>query len=97
MYDGRRDRPKKHAAVLPETPAGPETPALREKTMRITGMMCGHCEAAVKGVLEKVPGVRSVTASHEAGTALVILDDEVSDEALKTAVEAIGYIVDGID
>ena len=60
-------------------------------------MMCEHCEAAVKGALEKVPGVRMATASHEAGTAIVTLNGEVSDEALKTAVEAIGYLVDGVD
>jgi copper chaperone CopZ len=47
--------------------------------------------------LEKVPGVRSATASHEAGTAKVLLEAEVSDEALTRAVEAIGYIVDGVD
>ena len=46
---------------------------------------------------EKVPGVREATASHEQGTAKVILDGEVSDEALTKAVEAIGYIVDGVE
>ena len=60
-------------------------------------MMCEHCEAAVKGALTKVPGVREATASHQAGTAVVTLEGEVSDEALKTAVDAIGYIVDGVE
>ena len=50
-----------------------------------------------EGALEKVPGVRSAAASHEAGTARVVLETEVSDEALTKAVEAIGYIVDGVD
>ena len=81
----------------PATPVVEEKPALAEKTVRITGMMCEHCEAAVKGALEKVPGVLSATASHEAGTARVLLEAEVSDEALTRAVEAIGYIVDGVD
>ena len=97
MHDGSRDKLKKHPVDLPEEAAAEEPPALAEKTVRITGMMCEHCEAAVKGALEKVPGVRSATASHEAGTAKVILDGEVGDEALKTAVEAIGYIVDGVE
>lgn len=97
MHDGRRDKPRKHPVVLPEEPAVPEQPPLEERTVRITGMMCGHCEAAVKGALEKVPGVRAATASHEAGTALVTLEGEVSDDALKNAVEAVGYIVDGVE
>ena len=97
MHDGSRDKLKKHPVDLPEEAAAEEPPALAEKTVRITGMMCEHCEAAVKGALEKVPGVRSATASHEAGTAKVILDGEVSGEVLKTAVEAIGYIVDGVE
>ena len=50
-----------------------------------------------KGALEKVPGVREATASHQAGTARVVLDGEVSDEALTQAVEAIGYIVDKVE
>ena len=97
MHDGKRDRQKKHPVTLPEQPVAAEPPALVEKTVRITGMMCEHCEAAVKGALEKVPGVRSAAASHEAGTARVVLETEVSDEALTKAVEAIGYIVDGVD
>ena len=97
MHDGRRDKPRKHPVVLPEEPAVPGRPPFEERTVRITGMMCGHCEAAVKGALEKVPGVRAATVSHETGTALVTLDAEVSDDALKNAVEAIGYVVDGVD
>ena len=97
MHDGRRDRPKKHPVALPEQVAAEKKPAFAEKTVRITGMMCEHCEAAVKGALEKVPGVREATASHQAGTARVVLDGEVSDEALTQAVEAIGYIVDGVE
>ena len=97
MHVGKRDRQKKHPVTLPDQPVAAEPPALAEKTVRITGMMCEHCEAAVKGALEKVPGVRSAAASHEAGTARVVLETEVSDEALTKAVEAIGYIVDGVD
>ena len=97
MHDASRDKPRKRSVVLPDEPTVSEQPPLKEKTVRVTGMMCEHCEAAVKGALEKVPGVRGATASHEAGTALVTLESEVSDEALKNAVEASGYIVDGVD
>jgi len=97
MHDGRRDQPKKHPVELPEQPVAEEKPAFAERTVRITGMMCEHCEAAVKGALEKVPGIREATASHQAGTARVVLDGEVSDQALTQAVEAIGYIVDGVE
>ncbi len=97
MHDGRRDKPKKHPVDLPEEPIAAEQPPLAEKIVHVTGMMCEHCEAAVKGALEKVPGVKEASASHEAGTARVLLDGEVSHEDLKKAVEAIGYIVDGIE
>ena len=97
MHDAAHDRPKKKAVQLPPEPAAPAQPALKQRTLKITGMMCEHCEAAVKGALTKVPGVREATASHQAGTAVVTLEGEVSDEALKTAVDAIGYIVDGVE
>ena len=97
MHDPSRDRRKKNPVSIPEQPAAPRSAAFTEKTVRITGMMCEHCEAAVKGALEKVPGVRSARASHEAGTAVVELEGEVSDEALTGAVEAIGYIADGVE
>ncbi len=63
------------------------------KTMKIEGMMCGHCEATVKKALESVDGVESAEVSHEAGTAQVNLSQEVPDEVLKQAVEAKDYKV----
>ena len=57
------------------------------KTMKIEGMMCGHCEAAVKKALEAVAGVEAAEVSHEAGTAVVTLTAEVADDVLKNAVE----------
>ncbi len=97
MHDAAHDRPKKKAVQLPPEPVAPAQPVLKQRTLKITGMMCEHCEAAVKGALTKVPGVREATASHQAGTAVVTLEGEVSDEALKMAVDAIGYIVDGVE
>ena len=58
------------------------------KTMTIEGMMCGHCEARVKKTLEAIEGVASAEVSHEKGTAVVTLTAPVSDDVLKTAVEA---------
>ena len=67
-----------------------------KKTLQITGMMCPHCEASVKKALEAMDGVEAAAASHEAGTAVVTLSGDVTDEALKAAVEAQGYEVTGI-
>ena len=64
-----------------------------EKTMKITGMMCGHCEATVKKTLEAIPGVSAAAVSHESGTAVVTLSAPVEDATLKTAVEEKGYTV----
>lgn len=67
------------------------------KTMKIEGMMCGHCEATVKKTLEAIEGVESANVSHENGTAVVTLSADVSDETLKSAVEAKDYKVTSID
>ena len=63
------------------------------KTLKIEGMMCPHCEATVKGVLEALEGVSAAEVSHQSGTAVVTLASEVSDETLKSAVEEKGYQV----
>ena len=64
-----------------------------EKTMKIEGMMCGHCEARVKKCLEALEGVSAATVSHETGTAVVTLSDSVTDEVLKKTVEDQDYKV----
>ena len=63
------------------------------KTMKIEGMMCGHCEATVKKALEAIDGVNSAEVSHEVGTAVVELSEEVQDEVLQKAVEDKDYKV----
>ena len=68
-----------------------------EKTMKITGMMCGHCEARVKKALEAVEGVAEAKVSHESGTAVVTLNVPVEDAVLKKAVEDQDYKVTAID
>ena len=66
------------------------------KTMKIEGVMCGHCEARVKKVLEALAEVDSAEVSHEAGTAVVTLNSDVSDEVLKKTVEDQDYKVTSI-
>ena len=70
---------------------------LMQKTMKIEGMMCPHCEAAVRKALEALDGVDSAEVSHEAGTAVVSMSAEVADTVLKEAVEAKEYKVTGIE
>ena len=67
--------------------------AAMTKTMKIEGMMCEHCEATVKKVLEKIDGVASADVSHKEGTAVVTLSADVADEKLKEAVEDRDYKV----
>ena len=64
-----------------------------EKTIKIEGMMCGHCEATVKKALEALPQVEAAKVDHTAGTAVVTLKDDVQDEVLKKAVEDKDYKV----
>lgn len=64
-----------------------------EKTIKIEGMMCGHCEATVKKALEALPQVEAAKVDHTSGTAVVTLKDDVQDEVLKNAVEDKDYKV----
>ena len=64
-----------------------------KKTLTIEGMMCNHCENTVKKALEALEGVTGAEVSHSAGTAVVTLASPVSDDALKSAVEAKDYKV----
>ena len=64
-----------------------------EKTIKIEGMMCGHCEATVRKALEALPQVEAANVDHTAGTAVVTLKDAVQDEVLKKAVEDKDYKV----
>ena len=68
-----------------------------EKTMKIEGMMCGHCEARVKKTLEKIEGVAEAQVSHTAGTAVLTLSAPVDDEVLRRAIEDQDYKVLGIE
>ena len=67
------------------------------KTMNIEGMMCGHCEAAVKKALEALPQVDEAVVSHEAGTAELTLNAEIADDVLKKTVEDKDYTVTSVE
>ena len=86
----------KHDKKRREKPARKEKKPMT-KTMHITGMMCPHCEARVKKILEALPGVASAEVSHTAGTAVVTLSAPVENDVLKNAVEAQDYPVTGIE
>ncbi len=88
MYDARKDK-----KIKPKKEKEKKT---MEKTMNITGMMCGHCEARVKKCLEALPEVEEAIVSHEAGTAVVKLSAELADDVLKSTVEAQDYEVTSI-
>ena len=85
LHDAGRDKKKKKKKFKEDK--------TMEKTMKIEGMMCGHCEARVKKTLEALPEVDEAVVSHEKGTAVVKLNAEVADEVLKNAVEAQDYPV----
>ena len=85
---------KKSDAEAPEVKTEDNT---MKKTLKVEGMMCGHCEARVKKALEALPEVDEAVVSHEAGTAIVTLNAEVSDADLKKAVEDQDYKVTGIE
>ena len=91
LRDARKDKPlkSKHSKHSEEV-------TTMEKTMKIEGMMCGHCEARVKKALETLPEVSAANVSHESGTAVVTLSGALTDEALKKAVEDQDYKVLGI-
>ena len=86
MYDASKDRKIK-------TKNNNKEDKTMTKTMSIEGMMCGHCEATVKKALEALKGVEHAEVSHTAGTAVVTLDADVSDDTLKKAVEDQDYKV----
>ena len=106
LHDASRDKKIKSAIIKDtimntdsqeesEMESGKEGTTMT-KTMKIEGMMCGHCEARVKKVLEALAEVDSAEVSHEAGTAVVTLNSDVSDEVLKKTVEDQDYKVTSI-
>ena len=93
IHDAKRDHARA-AVTLPEIELPKALPTI---TMRIEGMMCGHCEAMVKRALEAIDGVESAVPSHTAGTAIVILSAPVEADVLRKAVEDEDYTVLAIE
>ena len=85
IHDASKDKIRKKKEKKEDIPM--------EKTLKIEGMMCPHCEANVKSTLEAIEGVACAEVSHVAGTAIVTFEKEVADDVLKTAVEGKGYKV----
>ena len=92
MYDGSHDK-----KVRANRSKKKQEEEMMTKTIKIEGMMCGHCEAAVKKALEALDQVETAEVSHEAGTAVVTLNSKISDDVLKKAVEEKDYTVTGIE
>ena len=88
MHDGKKDKKIRSIDLSEE-----KEEEKMKKTMKIEGMMCGHCEARVKKCLEALPEVEEAVVSHEAGNAVVTLSGEVADEVLKKTVEDQDYKV----
>ncbi len=105
MHDAKKDKKLKNPAIIKELVDNNKTNHNQEnkeigtmkKTMKIEGMMCGHCEATVKKALEGLDGVASAEVSHEAGTAVVELSTDVADDVLKKTVEDKDYKVTAIN
>ena len=89
MHDSKRDHTIKNTTVKKETKP-------MKKTLKIEGMMCGHCEMHTKKALEALDGVISAEVSYKTGTAVVTLNKDVSDDVLKQAVAEQGYEVTNI-
>ena len=92
IRDARHDHKTKPAKAV----HGPEEKEGHTVTLKIRGMMCGHCEAAVRKALEAIPGVASAAADHEKSIAVVDLAVPVDEAAFKKAIEDEGYEYLGI-
>ena len=94
MYDASKDKKLK---AKKEKKRSKKEDKIMKKIMHIEGMMCGHCEAAVKKALEALPQVDEAVVSHEAGTAELTLNAEIADDVLKKTVEDKDYTVTSVE
>ena len=89
MHDSSRDKKRKNVLAESRNDIG-------EATLKIKGMMCGHCEARVKKALEELPFVDEAVTSHEQGTAKLTLSGTLDEKAVKKAITDAGYKYIGI-
>ena len=94
MYDASKDKKLK---AKKEKKRSKKEDKTMKKIMHIEGMMCGHCESAVKKALEALPQVDEAVVSHEAGTAELTLNAEIADDVLKKTVEDKDYTVTSVE
>ena len=94
MYDASKDKKLK---AKKEKKRSKKEDKTMKKIMHIEGMMCGHCEAAVKKALEALPQVDEAVVSHETGTAELTLNAEIADDVLKKTVEDKDYTVTSVE
>lgn len=94
MYDASKDKKLK---AKKEKKRSKKEDKTMKKIMHIEGMMCGHCEAAVKKALEALPQVDEAVVSHEAGTAELTLNAQIADDVLKKTVEDKDYTVTSVE
>ena len=92
----RYDKIGRNATELPQTIEGGNT-TMATKTISIEGMMCKHCEKAVRNALMDIPGVITAEASHEAGNAVIEIDGDVTDEMITKTITELDYKVTGIN
>ena len=105
VYSRKRDKARRHVEIPVHNSETAEEIYENEfeeentmtKTMKIEGMMCGHCEARVKKTLEKIEGVAEAKVSHKEGTAILTLSADIADDVLRKAIEDQDYTVTGIE
>ncbi|MCR5451287.1 MAG: heavy metal translocating P-type ATPase [Lachnospiraceae bacterium] len=111
MKDSTKDKPRRKSRIydiftLTENPTVDsedsnnnehERSNTMEKTIKIEGMMCPHCEANVKGALEGLDGIDSAVVSHESGTAVITMSGDVADDVLQKTIEDKGYKFLGVE
>lgn len=98
LYDAHKDKKIKGSVLaIQQNKEEKETKKMMTKTLKIEGMMCGHCEAHVKKALEKMEGVKEATPSHTENKAVVVLEKEIPEEEFKAVIEACDYTFLGME
>lgn len=96
VHDASHDKPMRHRALREAAEERTESrPENQKMTLRVEGMMCGHCENRVKGALEKIPGIEEAHADHSKGEVQIICSQAPDEQAIEAAISQAGYIYKG--
>lgn len=96
VHDASHDKPMRHRALREVAEERTETrPENQKMTLRVEGMMCGHCENRVKGALEKIPGIEEAHADHSKGEVQIICSQVPDEQAIEAAISQAGYSYKG--